>query len=132
MPSSVDYSSWEFAQKVIRIGHNRDVKAWFRDITSDSSTNDGRSTIKTAMLIRDSDSGITALSKMMYFQMYIREFDGVNAVASGSEARQVKVEAKRAQLVVIFKPSNQSDGKGHYPLYIPHYGGDKTPTRGRI
>jgi hypothetical protein len=122
-----DINSWEYTQRLLRILHNRDLKTWFRDINSDTQTFTGRQQLKTAFLIRDDDSAIETLNKMLAYQVYIKKLDGISAIASVPEDWKLKPGASRPQLAVIFKPKFKKDGDGHYPIYIPHYDGSRTP-----
>jgi hypothetical protein len=66
-------NSWEFTQRMIRIGHNRRVKEYFKDTKSDTDTGSGRAAIKVALLIRDEDSAIESMNKMLYFSGYLEK-----------------------------------------------------------
>jgi hypothetical protein len=128
MATKFDANSWEFTQKVIRINHNRDVKKWFKDISSDTNTVTGRQVLKTCFLIRDEDSAIEVMNKMLAYQAYIKKYGDLTAVASIPEDWQLKVEAQRPQLVVVFRPTSKKEKSGYYSFVIPHYNGDKTPS----
>jgi hypothetical protein len=116
-------NSWEFTQRMIRIGHNRRVKQYFKDTKSDTDTNTGRSAIKVALLIRDEDSAIECQVKMLYFSGYL-ERDNVNSFPEGWE---IKKGQNIPQLAIIFRDTNKNSNSGNYTLHIPHYNGDKTP-----
>ncbi|BAU63032.1 hypothetical protein STA3757_03870 [Stanieria sp. NIES-3757] len=123
-----DANSWEFTQRIIRILHNRDVKKWFKDFVSDTALSTGRERLKTCFLIRDADSALEVINKQFAYQTYIKKFDSISAVASFPESWQLKIEAQRPQLIIIFKPANKSDGHSQHSLSLPHYSGDKTPN----
>lgn len=127
MTNNFDANSWEFTQRIIRIGHNRRVKKYFRDIDSDTNTNTGRAAIKTALLIRDNDSAIECLNKQLYFQ---NNLDNTNLqpMAVYPEDYQVRPEVSRPQLIVIFKPIKKSISNDQYSISIPHYNGNRTPN----
>lgn len=125
--ANVDFKSWEFTQRLIRIGHNREVTRWFKDVP-DNNTNNGRAALKAGLRIYDSDSAQKAIAKMQYFQMYIRKLKGMDAVATVPENYDIKAQSKRPQLVVIFRPTSNTIKSGNYPIVIPHYSGNKTPS----
>ncbi len=125
MPSKpkFDANSWEFTQRMIRLGHNRRVKQYFRDVSSNTATNTGREAIKTSLLIRDDDSGIETMNKMLYFSNYLdRDF-----TATYPESWQVQVGNDIPQLVIVFRNADPKSKSGDYPLYIPHYNGNRRP-----
>lgn len=119
-----DANSWEFTQRTIRIGHNRRVKQYFKDVNSDTGVNTGRSAIKTSLLIRNADSAIETLNKMTYFANYLER----DIVATYPEGWQVKKGQDIPQLVIIYRDINPKSKSGDYPLYIPHYKGTKKPV----
>lgn len=122
-PPKFEASSWEFTQRMIRIGHNRRVKRYFRDIESDSSVTTGRGAIKTSLLIRDADSAIESLNKMLYFSNYLeRDF-----IATTPDGWQVKKGQNIPQLAIVFRNADKDSISGDYPMHIPHYNGNKKP-----
>lgn len=123
MSNKIDANSWEFTQKIIRIGHNRRVKKYFRDIKSDTGVTSGRGTLKTALLIRDDDSALECLNKQMYFQ---NNLDQKEVITAYPEDFQVRAEVSRPQLVIIFKPKEKKTDNWQYNLSIPHYAGSRT------
>jgi hypothetical protein len=123
MAAKFDANSWEFTQRIIRIGHNRRVKEYFRDIKSDTDTGTGRSTLKTALLIRDNDSAIESNNKMLYFSNYL-EKDNINSFPEGWETKKGQ---NIPQLAIVFRDLDKNSNSGNYTLHIPHYNGDKTP-----
>lgn len=119
-----NFSSWEFTQKIIRIGHNRDVTAHFRDIIGDEQRDTGRAAVKTALLIRDEDSALEVLNKQLYFRLGVAG-DSRQAIATVPEWWPLRVGAERPQLVVAFRAPGQ---KTTYTLTIPHYTGNRNPA----
>lgn len=116
-------NSWEFTQRMIRIGHNRKVRKYFKDIKSDTSTNTGRTALKTSLLIRDADSALECLNKMTYFTNYLdRDF-----TATYPEGWQTKKGQNIPQLVIVYRNTDPKSKSGDYPLYIPHYNGNRNP-----
>lgn len=118
-----DAQSFEFLQRVIRIGHNRAVKRYFRDQESDTSTSTGRGVVKTALLIRDEDSAQETLLKMQYFKLYL-ETETSSILPDGW---QIKRGQDIPQLAIIYRNSDRKSISGDYPLYIPHYNGSRKP-----
>lgn len=125
--NTIDAKSFKQTQRIQRILHNRDVKKWFRDIISDTAYKTGREQLKTAYLINKDDSGIEVLNKILGYQLYVKKLEGISAVASVPEVWNYKPGIDRPQLAIIFRPKRKTDGQGYYPIYIPHYDGDKTP-----
>lgn len=123
MANSIDTGSWEFQQRIIRIGHNRDVKRYFSDVRADDSTVNGRAVLKSALLIRDTDSAIQVLNKQIYFRMGM-EGARMSPTATMPEWWPQRVGAARPQLVIVFRPPGQ---KSSYQVTIPHYTGVKNP-----
>ncbi|NEQ78514.1 MAG: hypothetical protein F6K23_39315 [Okeania sp. SIO2C9] len=117
---------WEFTQKIIKVGFNRDVRKYFRDIKSDSRRDNGRAVLKNSLLIKDNDSALQVLNKQMYFYLGLK--DNRQAIATIPEYWDVKVGAHRPQLAIIYRPTlNREEYTGNYPIYIPQYNGHKNP-----
>ena len=116
-------NSWEFTQRIIRIGHNRRVKKYFKDIASNTATSTGRQAIKTSLLIRDNDSGIETLNKMTYFANYLDR----DLSATYPESWRVQVGHDIPQLAVVYRNLNPKSKSGDYPIHIPHYNGNRNP-----
>ncbi|NET52805.1 MAG: hypothetical protein F6K09_30275 [Merismopedia sp. SIO2A8] len=117
---------WEFTQKVIKVGFNRDVRKYFRDIKSDNRRDNGRAVLRNSLLIKDNDSALQVLNKQIYFYLGLK--DNRQAIATVPEYWQRKVGSERPQLVIIYRPkSPQKNRTGNYSLHIPHYTGDKKP-----
>lgn len=118
-----DPFAWEFTQKIIRIGHNRRVKKYFRDVQQDTNRSTGRGVLKSALLIRDEDSGLETISKMLYFSNYLEQ----DSIASYPMGWEVKRGQDIPQLAIIFRDTNPKSESGDYTLHIPHYDGTRTP-----
>lgn len=119
-----DAYSWEFTQRMIRIGHNRQIKRYFRDIQSDTRKDTGRTALKTSLLIRDADSALESLNKMTYFSNYLAK----DVTATYPEGWQVKKGQNIPQLVIVYRNPDKNSISGDYPLYIPHYNGTRKPN----
>jgi hypothetical protein len=119
----LDPYSWEFTQKMIKVGHNRRVKNYFKDIQVDDSKATGRTALKTALLIRNEDSAIETLNKMTYFANYLEN----DVIASSPEGWLIKRGQDIPQLAIIFRDRDKKSISGNYTLYIPHYNGNRTP-----
>ena len=123
-----DAASWDFLQKVVRIGHNRRVKKHFRDVIGDESVDNGRSYLKSALSIRNRDSALEVLVKLLYFKSYLsQDNEDILALATVPEAWPLKAERIRTQLAIIYRPTDKDNKSGNYTLNIPHYNGDRTP-----
>lgn len=116
-------NSWEFTQRMIRIGHNRRVKQYFKDTKSDTDTSSGRAAIKVALLIRDEDSAIECQVKMLYFSNYLND----DKIVSYPEGWEMRKGRDIPQLAIIFRDTNKKSISGNYTLHIPHYNGNKVP-----
>ena len=112
-----DANSWEFTQRIIKIGHNRRVKQYFRDEKSDSRTNTGRAAIKTALLIRDNDSALEVVNKQLYFSNYLNQ----ELLASYPDGWQIKKGQNIPQLAIIYRDTDKKSNSGNYTTYIPHF-----------
>lgn len=121
MPLPQNWNSWNWTQKVIKIGHNRAVKKHFKDVIADDGKATGRQSIKTALLIRDEDSALEVLNKQIYFN---RIADGGIPIATMPEWWPRRVGADIPQLAIVFRPRGK---KTSYQLVIPHYNGDRNP-----
>lgn len=117
----LDPYSWEFTQKMIRVGHNRRVRNYFKDVQADDSKASGRTAIKSSLLIRDEDSAIETLNKMTYFANYL-ERDNVVALPDGW---QIKKGQDIPQLAIIFRPVDKKNKSGDYTIHVPHHNGSK-------
>lgn len=124
MTAKFEVNSWEFTQRMIRIGHNRRVKEFFRDVKSDSDTVTGRGALKSALLIRDADSAIESMNKMLYFNSYLNS----DNLASYPEGWLIKKGQNIAQLAIIYRDLDKTSVSGNYTIHIPHYNGNKSPN----
>lgn len=116
-----NFNSWEWTQKLIRIGHNRSVKKHFKDVLPDDGITTGREALKTGLLIRDTDSALEVANKQIYFT---RISKGEIPIASVPEDWPKRVGSDRPQLAIAFRPVGK---KTTYTLVIPHYNGRKQP-----
>jgi hypothetical protein len=116
-------SGWNFTQKVIRIGHNRAVNRAYRDTTGGTTgKNKGRAIVKKALLIDQKDSALEVLNKQIFFRWEIQ--GQADNVATTPWAWKLKALPSTPQLCVIFRRAD-TNKSGNYPLYIPHFNGDK-------
>ena len=118
-----DPYSWEFTQKMIRIGHNRRVRNYFKDIAVDDSKNTGREAIKASLLVRDEDSAIETLNKMTYFANYLEQEN----ISTYPEGWETKKGQDIPQLAIIYRDIDKKAISGNYVLHIPHFDGTRTP-----
>ena len=123
MSAKFEANSWEFTQRIVRIGHNRRVKAYFRDTVSDTAAATGRQALKTSLLIRDDDSALETMTKMLYFSNYLDR----DLVTTQPDGYQIKKGQDIPQLVIVFRDRDPKSISGDYPLYVPHYNGNKNP-----
>lgn len=67
-------SSWEHLQNVLIQVHNRVVREEFRDVDgSDDNISTSRASLRSASLVRDSDSATTAIGRLIFFYMTLRK-----------------------------------------------------------
>lgn len=124
MPSFLDKANtWSFTQNIIRIGHNRDVKKYFKDVKTNEGKSTGREAIKTALLIKNSDSALEVLNKQLFFRLGMQGSQA-EAIATVPEKWQVVAAANRPQLVIAYKIPGK---KTTYSITVPHYKGGKNP-----
>lgn len=121
MSNKFDANSIAFTSKIIRIGHNRRVKKYFKDVTSDTASGTGRQAIKTALLIRKNDSLIEINNKLLYFSNYLAK----DNVVSSPDGWQIKKGQNIPQLSIIYRAISKNNKSGNYTLNIPHYNGQK-------
>lgn len=57
---------WRYTQKYIRIEHNKQVKAWFKNSTSGTGGN-----LRNAILIYPKDTANQILVKIQFFTQYV-------------------------------------------------------------
>ncbi len=122
--AQIDAHSWEFTQRIVRIWHNRLVRKHFKDVGSDDSTGSGRATLKSSVIIRDEDSALETLVKLVFFWLYLK---GIDAISSMPFQWQMLPEFDRPQLAVIFRVQERKNKSGNYTLHIPHYNGNRQP-----
>ncbi|MEQ8383326.1 MAG: hypothetical protein RH949_13290 [Coleofasciculus sp. A1-SPW-01] len=118
----INYNSWNFTKKLIKVGHNRAVRSHFRDIKSDSRRDTGRTALKTGLLIDDKDSALEILNKQIYFRLGLQREE---AVGTNPWAWSTKPMPDNPQLCVVYRMKNNRKS-GNYPLYIPNYNGSKS------
>jgi len=119
-------NSWEFTQKMIRIGHNRAVKLFFKDIKADNRRDTGRAALKKSLLIQPEDSALEVMNKQLYFRLALDSSE--DAVATQPERWVIKPGADVPHLIVVFRPTEKTRNRtGNYSLSIPHYNGHRNP-----
>ncbi|HEY9768262.1 MAG TPA: hypothetical protein V6C71_07095 [Coleofasciculaceae cyanobacterium] len=106
---------------MIRIGHNRRVRNYFKDVKSETSKNTRREAIKTSLLVRDEDSAIETLNNMTYFANYLEQEN----ISSYPEGWEIKKGQDIPQLAIIYRDINKKSISGNYTLVIPHFKGTK-------
>ena len=121
---NIDAHSWEFTQRIVRIWHNRLVRKHFKDIGSDTQTNTGRSTLKSSVIIRDADSALETLVKLVFFWLYLKGIDNLSSIPF---SWAVQPQADRAQLAIVYRPVSSRNKSGNLTTYIPHYNGNTKP-----
>ncbi|MDJ0577884.1 MAG: hypothetical protein QNJ65_22335 [Xenococcaceae cyanobacterium MO_234.B1] len=110
---------WRISQRYIRIGHNKAIRNYFQTVKRGTT----RESLRNSLLITSFDSADHMLVKMQYFNMYL---NGVltNTAPVIPEYWAMKVGSNRPQLVVVFKPKNNSntrDKNSRWSLTIPHF-----------
>lgn len=121
MKMAIDYKSWKFTQKVIRIYHNRAVVKHFKS-ELDVRPGTGRDAIKASVLIRPNDSALVVLNKQILFTRISEE----NNVVSQPESWIIKsIGNNIPQLKIIYRVKGKTKA-GNYDICIPHYNGSKS------
>lgn len=116
--------------------HNIHVKLAERKIKQSASPNQGVATekqlkiLKTCLIDKD-DTAQLCLLKQLFFWIDLGHLSGrIEAIAAVPDHWQLRPEAQRPQLVVLFaeKKANGKLGKAVYAVNIPHYEHSKAPT----
>lgn len=115
--------------------HNIHVKLAERKIKQAASPNQGLATEKQlkllkACLIDKDDTAQLCLLKEMFFWIDLGHLsERIEAIAAVPDHWQLRPEAHRPQLVVLFgERKNGKIGDAVYPINIPHYEGNKAPS----
>lgn len=116
--------------------HNIHVKLAERKIKQSASPNQGVATEKQlkilkACLIDKDDTAQLCLLKQMFFWIDLGHLSSrIEAIAAVPDHWQLRPEAQRPQLVIMFaeKKANGKLGKPMYAINIPHYEHSKAPS----
>ncbi len=121
-----NHDNWQFTKKIAKIGHNRAVKKHFSDVKTDSGRANGRQAIKTALLIKNTDSANEIIVKILHFRFGLIETN-IDTVVTHPEAWHTHpISDDIPQLVVVYRGARERTG--NYSVTIPHYSGSKTPN----
>lgn len=115
-----NFANWKVSQKYIRIDHNKQVVNWLRGNATTARIN-----LRNSLLIYAKDTASQCLVKMQYFKDYIEPL--TRKPLALPLAVQTRVLPNRAQLAIIYKPSDPKSKTGYYTLHIPHYDGSRNP-----
>ena len=110
---------WRTSQRYIRIGHNKAIRNYFQTVTRGTT----REALRNSLLITSFDSADHMLVKMQYFNQYLSGIK-TDTVPVIPEWWAMKVGSNRPQLVVVFKPKNDSviqNKNSRWSLTIPHF-----------
>lgn len=128
MPKTFD--SWKHLRRLWQAIHNRQVNEYFGKFAKEGGLNNAKSNIKTACLIRPTDSAIIHLCKSFVFQFVLGHYNWkYPPIASFPEWYQIRIGGDRPQLVVQYaeKLAGGKLGRTRWSISIPHYIGDKNP-----
>lgn len=119
--------------------HNVHVKLAIRKSKQERSASNGlvisrRLDLLQSCLIDGDDTAQMILLKELFFWIDLGYLsDRIDAVAAVPEWWQLRPEAKRPQLVILYKEqSDTKAGRDLYPLTIPHYEGSTPPGHSPI
>lgn len=118
---STNFQNWKISQRYIRIEHNKEVVSWFR-----TSNTIARINLRNSILIYKKDSANQIIAKMQFFRNFI-DYEKQNYIAY-PEQYQLRIEASRPQLVIIFSPTERKRKNDQYATHLPHYSGGRKPN----
>jgi hypothetical protein len=121
MPLPANFNEIENLQDLIRLEHNKAVKAWFKN-QDDNDVSTPKSRLKHSCLIKDSDSQLTSISRMWLFEVIVGRAQSIQAPIYG-------IPVVEHQRNVEFKPQV----KLYFRERLPPTATDRTnPATGEI
>lgn len=111
-------SSWEHLQNVLMQVHNRIVRDEFRDVEGDDDNiSTSRSSLRSASLIRDSDSATTVLNRFFLFYVMLRKASDMHpALYTTPVDRFQQTIEFQPQVTLYFKEDIEDVEPGYAPL----------------
>lgn len=107
MPLPTDFNEWEFLQDTIRLWHNKNVTAWFKNQPDDDISTPKRG-LKHACRMKDSDTSIMTLMRMYLFDITAGHAQSLQAPIYG-----IPVDVYQSQ--TEFKPQVHIHFRERYP-----------------
>ena len=117
MPLPPNFSNWRHLRGTLVIIHNRRVKEWFKDITSEElSIADGRNSLRTACLIQPDDSAIVTANRLTLFDLVVNGYGDENSYyAMPISEYQERVKFK-PQIVMLFRQASNEVPENKRPI----------------
>ena len=111
-------SSWEHLQNVLQQVHNRIVRDEFRDVEGDDDNiSTPRSSLRSASLIRDSDSATTVLNRFFLFYVMLRKASDLHPALYTTPLDRYQQSVKfMPQVTLYFKEDFEDIEEGYAPL----------------
>lgn len=111
-------SSWEHLQNVLQQVHNRIVRDEFRDVDGDDDNiSTSRSSLRSASLIRDSDSATTVLNRFFLFYVMLRKASDLHPALYTTPVDRFQQSVKfQPQVTLYFREDLEDVDEGFEPI----------------
>ena len=111
-------SSWEHLQNVLMQVHNRIVRDEFRDVqVDDDNIATPRSSLRSACLVRDSDSATTVLNRFFLFYVMLRKASDMHPALYTTPVDLYQQSVKfQPQVTLYFKEDAEDVDVGFEPI----------------
>lgn len=130
---AINYKSWKFTRKVIRISHNREVRKYFKSLLTDPESkiykgaNTGREAIRDSLFIYEQDSALIVANKQLFFSRLLNTNSQFSLAHPESWLTNSYIGGDVPQLVIVYRVKNNNKS-GNYSITLPHYLGSKNIT----
>jgi hypothetical protein len=116
MPLPDDFSPWEHLQSVLMQSHNRLVREEFRDLGDDweEDITLPRSSLRVACTIRDDDSAIQTLLRMLFFYGTLRKAQDFHPALYTTPIDRYQQEIKFAPQITLYFREDLEDVEEGY------------------
>ncbi|PSB20552.1 hypothetical protein C7B65_06505 [Phormidesmis priestleyi ULC007] len=120
MPLPVDFSSWEHLQSTMMQVQNRIVREEFNDLGDESWDDDitqPRGSLRVASTLRDNDSAIETLNKLLFFYVVLRKAADLQAPIYGIPVTTFQDSVKfLPQVRLFFLEDSSQVEEGYSPV----------------